>query len=893
MAKQTKESLFGSESGGNAQGPVECLGITFPNDEARRAHFTEKLREKLKDPAFRKIEGFPIGKDEDILALSDPPYYTACPNPFVGDFIARKCRKPEPDALYQRPPYAADVSEGKQDPVCMAHTYHTKVPYRAIARYILHYTQPGDLVLDSFSGTGMTGVAAQFLEHPDHTFVKSIEQESRLLGNPPPKWGARNVVLFDLGPFATFLSRGYNSELHVSQFETSARSLISTSEASLGWVYKTEGGRGSQQTKMNYGVWSDAFFCECGTELTLWHVTTEKDKSLVLLALDKCPNCKAELSKRSLQKATHTFADDLINAKVTQNKQSLLLLQCEAGGNTYKKKPDALDLNLLTRIQHQALSSYIPTQPMMFKEGEWGEMHRSGHHFGVSHAHHFWTRRNLLVLSDLFERASAHRFSHEMRFVCTSFAVKTGTRMHNIGLKDGRINLAGQTYNTLAISSLAAERNLFALGSGKIDDLKCVFELPKRLDRVSISTCSSTNLVGVPDGSIDYIFVDPPFGSNIIYSELSFLYESWLKVFTNQTHEAIVSSAQDKKLPEYQSLMLACFQELHRVLKAGRWITIAFHNSKNIVWNSIQEALGQAGFVIADVRIIDKGQGTYKQMTTQGAVDKDLAITAYRPNTQLEEQFSLTSGTLDGVWAFTRGHLNQLPILVSKSGVAEQIAERRKYLLYDRMVAFHVQHGVTIPISASEFYLGLEERYPERDGMYFLPDQVAEYDRKRIQCTDMEQLELFVSDEKSAIQWVRSRLSEKAMRYQELQPIYMQEAQRVWGQYEQPMELRTILIQNFIEDEGATWRVPDPKKEADLEHLRNRALVKEFQQLVETKGKLKVVRSEAIRAGFKDCWQRQDYTTITQTARRIPNAIVQEDSALLMYLDNAQMRTGE
>jgi hypothetical protein len=87
--------------------------------------------------------------------------------------------------------------------------------------------------------------------------------------------------------------------------------------------------------------------------------------------------------------------------------------------------------------------------------------------------------------------------------------------------------------------------------------------------------------------------------------------------------------------------------------------------------------------------------------------------------------------------------------------------------------------------------------------------------------------------------------------------------------------------------------VPDPKKEADLEHLRNRALVKEFQQLVETKGKLKVVRSEAIRAGFKDCWQRQDYTTITQTAKRIPNAVVQEDSALLMYLDNAQLRTGE
>jgi hypothetical protein len=75
MAKNTKQQgLNYGESDTNAQQPVECLGMTLPNDEARRAHFTEKLREKLKDPAFRKVEGFPIGDDEDILALSDPPY---------------------------------------------------------------------------------------------------------------------------------------------------------------------------------------------------------------------------------------------------------------------------------------------------------------------------------------------------------------------------------------------------------------------------------------------------------------------------------------------------------------------------------------------------------------------------------------------------------------------------------------------------------------------------------------------------------------------------------------------------------------------------------------------------------------------------------------------------
>lgn len=70
-------------------GPVECLGQMFPSDEARRKHYLKLLAEKLKDPEFRKIEGFPVGSDEDILALSDPPYYTACPNPWLAEFVAQ------------------------------------------------------------------------------------------------------------------------------------------------------------------------------------------------------------------------------------------------------------------------------------------------------------------------------------------------------------------------------------------------------------------------------------------------------------------------------------------------------------------------------------------------------------------------------------------------------------------------------------------------------------------------------------------------------------------------------------------------------------------------------------------------------------------------------------
>ena len=121
----------------------------------------------------------------------------------------------------------------------------------------------------------------------------------------------------------------------------------------------------------------------------------------------------------------------------------------------------------------------------------------------------------------------------------------------------------------------------------------------------------------------------------------------------------------------------------------------------------------------------------------------------------------------------------------------------------------------------------------------------------------------------------------------------MKEAQRVWEKHEQPLELRTILEQNFVEENDGAWRIPDPKKESDLEQMRHRVLIKEFQQYLDAKVKLKVIRTEALRAGFKDCWQKKDYATILQMAKRVPEAVIQEDPALLMYADNAALMLGE
>ena len=175
-----------------------------------------------------------MGEVEDILALSDPPYFTACPNPFLKDVIAHHGRPYDPEEPYHSEPFALDVAAGKNDTIYMAHSYHTKVPHQAILRYILHYTRPGDLVLDGFCGSGMTGVAASLCEDLPPDEKAAIEQEM-----PGVQWGRRIAILNDLSPAAAFIAHNYNVRVDVPAFLDDAQALIDRANADCGHLYRT------------------------------------------------------------------------------------------------------------------------------------------------------------------------------------------------------------------------------------------------------------------------------------------------------------------------------------------------------------------------------------------------------------------------------------------------------------------------------------------------------------------------------------------------------------------------------------------------------------------------------------------------------------------------------
>ncbi len=319
-------------------GPVECLGQTFPSDQERREHYLKLLAEKLKDPEFRKIDGFPIGTDADILALSDPPHYTACPNPFIEDFISHYGRKYDSSVKYSKEPFAVDVSEGRSGLFYDAHSYHTKVPHKAIMRYILYYTQPGDFVFDGYCGTGMTGVAAQlcgdksiieslgYRVEKDGSITEAIIDNGKTIWKPFSKIGERRAILNDLSPAATVIAANYNTKVNVFLFENEALRVLKDVEAELGWMYETQHSHSSIKGKINYTVWSDLFTCpECTGEIVFWEVAVDKTAGKFLDCI-VCPHCASTVTKRTLDRVWQIQIDKKIGKTTKIAKQIPVLI---------------------------------------------------------------------------------------------------------------------------------------------------------------------------------------------------------------------------------------------------------------------------------------------------------------------------------------------------------------------------------------------------------------------------------------------------------------------------------------------------------------------------------------------------------------------------------------
>jgi DNA modification methylase len=665
---------------------LECLGRSFPSEEARRAYFQGRLRARLRDPAFRRAEGFPLAADEDILALSDPPYFTACPNPFLAEFCYRHARPDGRSSPAATQPHRGDLRSSTRHPVYAFHPYHTKVPPEVIRTLIEHYTEPGDLVLDGFGGSGMTGVAA--------------------------REAGRHAVLADLSPAACFIA-GVNCRSHDGAAAVRAlHTILDAGEAAWGHLYRTrEGGR---ELPVNYCVWSDVFTCpDCGHEFPFFpHGVRHHGDKVETRRRFPCPACGSALNVRRVRRVV---ADGV-------KRRALVWVNAGAGRQRVNRAPNAGDRALAAAVEGMRPPSWYPRDGV--DPGGYSARLAQLGDKAITDVSRFLSPRNLIVFADLWERAG-RLDDAGLRNLCMATLTSIFTVVSE---RQGYFGGGGGMSGNLYMPIVRMEKNVHAVLRRKLRKLEEAERAKEGLrGQVLVTTQSATRLPGLPDASVDYVYTDPPFGANIIYSEMNLLLEAWLRVKTNAGPEAVIDASRGRDGTHYAELMRACFREYYRVLKPGRWLTVEFHNTSAGVWNLVQQVIGESGFVVAQISVFDKGSTTILADIRPAAAKHDLLISAYKPGAELERRFRLRAGSAEAAWDFVREHLARLPPCgPGRDRRPQRLAERTSHRLFGRMVAFHVQRQVAVPLSAAEFRAGLDERFIERDGMYFLREQEAE-----------------------------------------------------------------------------------------------------------------------------------------------------------------------
>ncbi|MFA6589489.1 MAG: DNA methyltransferase, partial [Bacteroidales bacterium] len=734
--------------------------------------YKKDLAEKLEE--LKEIEGFPIGTDEDILALSEPPYYTACPNPYIKDFIEEYGSPYDEETDdYHREPFVGDVSEGKNDAVYNAHSYHTKIPYKAIRQFVEHYTNDGDILLDGFSGTGSTGFSSSLLN--------------------------RYSILNDLGTSATLISYGYNKrKISSLDLTNEFNRIYEEVYDEVGWMYRTK--FGNLNGEIQNTLLSDVFLCGyCKTKYIFSELAVDFSNKKIRSNY-KCKNCDATISKRLSESFIDEKFDEVLNKKIKVLKKTGVVIYGNVGKKRFEKNVDEEDIKLLKKIDKIKIPYWFPSDRM--PEGDESRRNDSN---GYTHIHHFFTKRNLWTLSAFFERIKKSVYFIDLLYVFQS-VIQRATISNRF-----RFAGTGGLSGTLYVPSLVIERSVLPLLKNKFRDYIKMNEVKTWGKSTSIiTTQSTTDFINCPNNSVDYIFTDPPFGSNLMYSELSFWWEAWLKVFTSNQKEGIINKTQSKTLLDYNKLMHKSFKEYYRVLKPKRWITVVFHNSKSAVWNGIQEAITKAGFMIAQVSTLDKQQGSFKQVTAAGTVANDLVISAFKPSNSFSERFLQQAG--EGLEViFINEFLTNLPI--------KPTIERTEKMLYSKMLAYYIQRSYEVNYDAKSFYSLLKASFVQEDGFWFTKPQIEaflEYKKKMKLEGDGDIKSghslLFVNDEKSALVWLYNFLSEPKT-FSDISIAFNQVANI---QDDDVPELSEMLEQNFVVEAGKYRRPEDELEQNEI-----------------------------------------------------------------------------
>lgn len=521
----------------------------------------------------------------------------------IAEFIQRFGKSYDPATdNYRRPPFAMPIKAGKTTATYNAHSYHTKVPPQGIEPYIAHYTNPGDLVLDPFCGSGMTGVAA-------------LSQ-------------CRRIILNDLSPAAAHITYNYCTPVNVPSLQLEFDRITTLAKEEFNWLYGTICDRCGGPATIHYTLWCDILECDrCGYPLNLWDLSMDKENGVVHDEF-LCPNCQKKHSGRKL--------------RWLKSEPVYTSYECErCKPNRGEHQITTFEKEKIREVDSRPIEYWYPQAPFTESFEMWRAAHREQ---GITDSSKFYTKRNLRALALLWHQLSLVQdpaIRSKLQFAFTSMSVKLASKMSNVSFRGpNKINLAGQLPGTLYLPALSAERNVWLLFKDKyFDVVNYVSEISKNFisEDMNVRIGSASELNELPESCIDYVFTDPPFGSNLFYADLNYLWEAWLKCSTDQSKEAVAHLKVKEKntISLYAHLMTLSFLEIYRVLKPNRWASVVFHNSDDKVWQIILDSAQSAGLELVEINSFDKEQLTFKghkgAKGLERVTNKDIVLNLRKP----------------------------------------------------------------------------------------------------------------------------------------------------------------------------------------------------------------------------------------------------------------------
>ena len=585
--------------------------------------------------------------------------------------------------------YRFPIKATRSGPLFNAHPYPTKISPESLALLIACQTKPGALVFDGFGGSGTTGMAALLCSNPPMALVERAKKQGL-----SPEWGPRNAVVYELGGLGAFIGQVICMSTDPTRFTNAAERVLAEAERRYGWLYTADELRGTH-SRARYYIWTDCLECpKCHAETTVWKACVQLSPAKIADTF-RCSECRWSDFMGRIPRLTESVHDELLDFDITIRRRVLARINGDTHGRHWSRAPNSRDLDLIARINSEAIPTSVPIIPMMGKGGtEWGDLWRSGYHRGITHVHHFYTRRNLIATGgiwSLIENESPD-VRPALSLWASSYNASHSTLMTRIVAKKGHNDfvLTSSQSGVLYISGLPVEKNIFLGLKRKIRVIASAFSLLSNAQGHVEVVQGSGATTKLADESVDYVFMDPPFGGNIPYSEVNFINEAWLRRPTRTSDEAVVSAAQEKGIDEYEALLTRVFKEAHRVLKPTGIANIAFNSTKARIWAALVNAYTTAGFTAEHSTILDKTQGSFKQVTTQNFVRGDPLILLV-PNARISKKQDAEPDEV-------------IRRLVEDARNQESSDEMLPQRLYSRFVSFYVRRDQVPPINASNFY---------------------------------------------------------------------------------------------------------------------------------------------------------------------------------------------